>query len=213
MPEGYDVRELSTADARAMADAYRRNRRHLEPWEPYRPEIFYTEDGQRYGIEQQLAMAASGLMVAWAIWHEGRVVGRVSAQVDHAYNEHHGERWGWFGFLEFEDDAEILDALLAAAERWVRERGMERMVGPADFAVNDESGIVFDGYDLVIDGVVLPGMVVTISAESPEAKAAAAATANAATAARFTAAGLLTPEPTSRSGPTRCVSVPRMPSL
>ena len=42
---------------------------------------------------------------------------------------------------------------------------------------------------------------------------AAAATANAATAARFTAAGLLSPEPTSRSGPTRCVSVPRMPSL
>jgi [ribosomal protein S5]-alanine N-acetyltransferase len=78
MPEGYDVRELSTDDATAMADAYRRNRRHLEPWEPYRPEIFYTEDGQRHGIEQQLALVASGLMVAWGVWHGDRVVGRIN---------------------------------------------------------------------------------------------------------------------------------------
>ena len=79
---------------------------------------------------------------------EGRVVGRISAHVDHAYNRQHEARWGWFGFLEFEDDREVLDALLAAAERWLRERGMERMVGPADFAMNDESGIVYEGFDL-----------------------------------------------------------------
>jgi len=35
-------------------------------------------------------------------------------QVDRAYNEYHGSRWGMFGFLEFEDDQEVLDALLAA---------------------------------------------------------------------------------------------------
>jgi GNAT superfamily N-acetyltransferase len=78
----------------------------------------------------------------------GRVVGRVTAQIDHAFNEFHQSRWGNFGFLEFEDDQKILDALLAAAEGWLRERGQERMVGPMDFQLNDESGVVIEGFDL-----------------------------------------------------------------
>jgi hypothetical protein len=77
-----------------------------------------------------------------------RIVGRISAHVNTAFNDYQGKRWGWFGFLEFEDDEEVLEALLGAAEGWLRERGMERMVGPASFAMNDESGILIEGYDL-----------------------------------------------------------------
>jgi GNAT superfamily N-acetyltransferase len=81
-------------------------------------------------------------------WRDGRVVGRVTAQINHAFNEHQQKNWGWFGFLEFEDDQEILDALLEAAEAWLRARGKERMVGPASFAMNDESGVLVEGYDV-----------------------------------------------------------------
>ncbi len=79
---------------------------------------------------------------------DGRVVGRITAHVNHAFNEHHASRWGWFGFLEFEDDQDVLAELLAAAEGWLRERGMERMVGPASFAMNDECGVLIEGYEL-----------------------------------------------------------------
>jgi GNAT superfamily N-acetyltransferase len=79
---------------------------------------------------------------------EGRVVGRISAHVNHAFNEHHGRSWGWFGFLEFEQDPEVLGALLDAAAAWLRERGQERMVGPASFAMNDECGVLVEGFDL-----------------------------------------------------------------
>jgi GNAT superfamily N-acetyltransferase len=78
----------------------------------------------------------------------GRVVGRITAQVDHAFNEFHSSRWGMFGFLEFEDEQEVLDALLARAESWLRKRGCERMVGPMDFQLNDESGVLFEGFEL-----------------------------------------------------------------
>jgi GNAT superfamily N-acetyltransferase len=78
----------------------------------------------------------------------GKVVGRITAQVNHAFNEHHGRRWGWFGFLEFEDDQEVLEALLQAAAAWLRERRMERMVGPASLAMNDECGVLVEGFDL-----------------------------------------------------------------
>jgi len=79
---------------------------------------------------------------------DGRVVGRISAQVDRAYNELHSNRWGMFGFLEFEEDQEVVDALLAAAENWLRRRGCDRMVGPMDFVLNEESGVVTEGFAL-----------------------------------------------------------------
>ena len=83
---------------------------------------------------------------------DGRVVGRISAQYDEAFNRFHDARWGWFGFLELEDDPAIMDALLAAAEAWLRERGMERMVGPADLTMNEDGevesgGVVAAGHD------------------------------------------------------------------
>jgi GNAT superfamily N-acetyltransferase len=77
----------------------------------------------------------------------GRVVGRITAQVDSAFNEYHQSRWGMFGFLELEDDQEVLDALLAAAEAWCRQRACDRMVGPMDFTMNDESGVLIEGFD------------------------------------------------------------------
>jgi GNAT superfamily N-acetyltransferase len=79
---------------------------------------------------------------------EGRVVGRISAQIDHAFNSFHDSRWGWFGFFELEDDPEAARALLDAAEEWLAARDCERMVGPADFTMNEESGIVIEGHEL-----------------------------------------------------------------
>ncbi|MFT4036263.1 MAG: hypothetical protein QM679_11880 [Patulibacter sp.] len=77
----------------------------------------------------------------------GQIVGRITAQIDHAYNDHHGAKWGSFGFIEFEDDQAILDALLETAAGWLRERGQDRMVGPIDFALNNEAGLLVEGYD------------------------------------------------------------------
>jgi GNAT superfamily N-acetyltransferase len=79
---------------------------------------------------------------------DGRVVGRITAQINHAFNDYQKKHWGWFGFLEFEDDQEVLDELLSAAAGWLRGRGAERMVGPADFSMNEESGILIEGFEL-----------------------------------------------------------------
>jgi GNAT superfamily N-acetyltransferase len=79
---------------------------------------------------------------------DGEVVGRISAQVNYAFNDAHDARWGWFGFLELYEDPEVATALLDAAAAWLRARGSARMVGPADFTMNDESGILIEGYEL-----------------------------------------------------------------
>jgi GNAT superfamily N-acetyltransferase len=78
---------------------------------------------------------------------DGRVVGRISAQYDDAFNEFHGNRWGMFGFLELEDADDILAPLLEAASGWLRGKGRDHMIGPMDFTINDESGVMVEGFE------------------------------------------------------------------
>ncbi len=79
---------------------------------------------------------------------EGRVVGRITAQIDERWTQHNGGNDGMFGFFECERSPETAAALLDAAAAWLRERGRERVLGPMDFTTNDECGLLIDGYDL-----------------------------------------------------------------
>jgi hypothetical protein len=78
---------------------------------------------------------------------EGEPVGRISAHVDHHFNEFQKNAWGQFGFFESEDDPEVAAALLEAARDWLRDRGRDRMVGPMDFTTNDECGLLVEGHE------------------------------------------------------------------
>jgi hypothetical protein len=78
---------------------------------------------------------------------DGRPVGRISAQVDSRWDQFQGGNDGLFGFLDFEDDPEVVAALFDAAAGWLRERGRARMLGPMDFTMNDECGLLIEGYD------------------------------------------------------------------
>jgi len=77
----------------------------------------------------------------------GEVVGRISAQIDRAHLEHHKDDTGFFGLLAAEDDGAIFAALLGAAEAWVRERGMKRIAGPFSLSINEEVGLMVEGFE------------------------------------------------------------------
>ena len=77
----------------------------------------------------------------------GRVVGRISAQVDRLFNEVQGNEWGQFGFFESEDDPEVAAALVEAAFAWLRERNRDHAIGPLDFTTNHECGLLVEGFD------------------------------------------------------------------
>ncbi len=85
--------------------------------------------------------------LAWTTTGPTRVVGRISAQVDRAYDEQHGAGTGMFGFLELEDDPEVAKALLDAARGWLAERGRHHMIGPMDYTMNDECGVLVEGFE------------------------------------------------------------------
>ena len=63
-------------DAPAFARAYQRNRAHLEPWDPIRPESFWTAEGQQGVVADTLQAAEEGRGYAYALWHGDEIVGR-----------------------------------------------------------------------------------------------------------------------------------------
>ena len=75
---GYELRPLTLEDARALAAAYDRNRRHLAPWDPPRPPDWWTEPGQRARVTTELDAVEAGRLAAWLVHHGGEVVGRVA---------------------------------------------------------------------------------------------------------------------------------------
>lgn len=76
-----------------------------------------------------------------------RPVGRISAQVDALHLERYGDATGFFGMLEAEDNAETFGALLHAAETWLRNQGMRRVLGPLNLSLNQEAGLLVEGFD------------------------------------------------------------------
>src|SRR3954465_4424428 len=80
-------------------------------------------------------------------YRDGRVVGRISAQYDDNFNAFHDNRSGMFGFLKFEDAPDILPPLLEAAQTWLRTHDRDHMIGPMDFSMNDESGVMVEGFE------------------------------------------------------------------
>jgi GNAT superfamily N-acetyltransferase len=77
----------------------------------------------------------------------GEVVGRIAAISNRLHNETHADRVGFFGFFESIDDQGVADALLTAAADWCRQHGHDVLRGPASFSVNDECGLLVDGFD------------------------------------------------------------------
>ena len=78
---------------------------------------------------------------------DGRPVGRVEAIVNHAHNQFHDDRVGFFGAFESENDSAVSEALLGSAARWLGQRGMRVIRGPVTHSTNEESGLLIEGFE------------------------------------------------------------------
>lgn len=83
----------------------------------------------------------------WNAYRSGKQVGRIAAIVDNKHNEFHGERVGFWGFFESENDPVLSKALFEKAESWVREQGMDSIRGPASPSLNHECGLLINNFE------------------------------------------------------------------
>jgi hypothetical protein len=82
----------------------------------------------------------------WLATRAGRVVGRISAQVDALVQEHMAPGTGQWGMFEALD-ATAAAAMIATAEQWLRDQGMTRALGPVSLSIWDEPGLEISGFD------------------------------------------------------------------
>jgi hypothetical protein len=131
------------------------SRKHLDefidvPWAIYRddpqwvPPLLFE---QKQRLTPKNPFFEHARWQAWIARQNGRPIGRISAQIDRLYQERHARQVGYFGMLETGDDGELFADLLQTAENWLRDQGMQTVRGPFNLSVNEECGLLVDGFD------------------------------------------------------------------
>ncbi len=77
----------------------------------------------------------------------GELVGRIAAIKNDLHNQHHNDKIGFVGFFECINDQEVANILFDTAKKWLKEKGMDTMRGPANPSSNDEWGLLVDGFE------------------------------------------------------------------
>ncbi|MBD5418789.1 MAG: N-acetyltransferase [Bacteroides sp.] len=77
----------------------------------------------------------------------GKPAGRIAAIINKQVNESSGEKAARFGFVDFIDDKEVSAALIGEVEKWAKDKGMEKLIGPLSFTDLDKEGCLIEGFD------------------------------------------------------------------
>ncbi|MBS1506357.1 MAG: hypothetical protein JSS79_06915 [Bacteroidetes bacterium] len=83
----------------------------------------------------------------WLAYKGEKVVGRVAAILNHSYIAKWRNQYMRFGWIDFENDQQILDALMNQVEMWAKEKGMTSVHGPLGFTDLDHEGMLVEGFD------------------------------------------------------------------
>jgi len=75
------------------------------------------------------------------------VVGRVMGIINHIYNQSRNVNHARFCFLETYDNIEVTKALLAEVEKWAKQKGTDKIVGPLGFSDKDPQGLLIEGFN------------------------------------------------------------------
>ena len=90
---------------------------------------------------------AHARMALWVATRDGRDVGSVAGIVDDHHNARHRETTAFFGFFESVNDPAVSGRLLGAVRTWARGLGMTRLLGPMNPSINEECGLLVEGFD------------------------------------------------------------------
>lgn len=104
--------------------------------------------------------------VLYLAYRKRKVVGRIMGIINRRYNSIHDEEHGRFCFMECYEDQDVVHVLINCVERWAKEKGMVKLVGPLAFSDKDPQGFQIEGFEypkFIIcptNGLYLPEMIV-----------------------------------------------------
>ena len=132
-------------------DGYRTMSRFIQvPWSIYAADRHWIPPlklERRLHLSRQNPYFEHAEWRAWVACRGKSPVGRISAQIDHLRLERYNDATGAFGMIEGEKDPEVFTALFDVAESWLRANGMHRVEGPFNLSINEECGLLVEGFD------------------------------------------------------------------
>lgn len=121
------------------------------PHDLYRDDAYYVPE--LFMAQRDLLNAGKhpfykhGKAQLFLAYRNDKIVGRVAAIFNGNHNDFNKTNDGFFGFFDCIDDQEVANALLCAAEQWLKDLGLSTMVGPVNPSTNEPCGLLVDGYD------------------------------------------------------------------
>jgi len=80
-------------------------------------------------------------------YKDGKIVGRIAAILNKNHISFTGRNEGFFGFFDVINDYEVAKSLLDRAELWLKEKGVTKVMGPANFSTNETVGLLVDNFE------------------------------------------------------------------
>ncbi len=149
MSGAIDVRKIDANDKRKIKEfiklpwktkIYENDSAWVPPLIGEQKKLFNPDKGYFYDIgEVQYFMA----------YRDDQPVGRITAHINHLYEEKYDKDTGFFGFFECIEDQDVANALFSAAEEWLKEKGKTKIQGPQSFSIYDAVGFEVQGEDIM----------------------------------------------------------------
>ncbi|MCX7862235.1 MAG: hypothetical protein N2449_04510 [Bacteroidales bacterium] len=83
----------------------------------------------------------------WIAIQDKKVVGRIGAIINFDYNKKVNQNIGRFTRFECIENFDIAQQLFSTAEGWLKEQGMDIVMGPLGFNNLDHQGMLIEGFD------------------------------------------------------------------
>lgn len=108
----------------------------------------YMDEWNFHDPKQNKALNYSDVIKILA-FSNGKPVGRIMGIIHHTYNSDHHEKTARFYALDCINDQTVAHALLESVERWAKNKGMNKVIGPYGFSDKDPQGLQVEGLELL----------------------------------------------------------------
>ncbi len=106
----------------------------------------YSQEWNYFNPQKNRAFSYSDCVLALA-YTGGKPAGRIMGIINKRCNEYKNEKIARFGFLECWDNQAVAHELLLYIEKWAKEKGMTKIVGPMGFNNQDPAGFLVQGFE------------------------------------------------------------------
>jgi GNAT superfamily N-acetyltransferase len=80
-------------------------------------------------------------------YDDKKITGRIAAILNNNHNSFNKATDGFFGFFDCINDDETASLLFDAAEKWLKNKGANSMIGPVNLSTNETCALLIEGFD------------------------------------------------------------------